>query len=88
MLAIALPTAAEILNGCTEGKGELGKQAVAMDALHEKSVKAFPAPSRGRGNQLMQPRRQGELKIYDLTCSEIDWEEAGRITMHGYTLNG
>ena len=36
----------------------------------------------------MQPRRQGELKIYDLTCSEIDWEEAGRITMHGYTLNG
>ena len=30
-----------------------------MDAMHEAGVKAFPAATEGKGNQLMQPRLDG-----------------------------
>ena len=44
--------------------------------MHEAGVKAFPAKTEGKGNVLMAPRRDGNVKVYDLTCSEIDWEIA------------
>lgn len=50
-----------------------------MDAMHEKGVKAFPAKTAGKGNQLMQPRLDRGVKVYDLTAREIEWEvEPGR----------
>ncbi len=53
--------------------------AEAMDAMHEKGVKAFPAKTEGRGNQLMAPRLERGVKCYDLTAREIQWEvEPGR----------
>src|SRR5215207_3545232 len=30
--------------------------AAAMDAMHEAGIKAFPAKTEGKGNQLLQPR--------------------------------
>src|SRR3954451_14404095 len=33
-------------------------QADAMDAMHEKGVKAFPAKTEGKGNQLLPPRME------------------------------
>ena len=54
-------------------------QADAMDAMHEKGIKAFPAKTEGKGNQLFQPRMEKGVKVYDLTCEEIQWEvEPGR----------
>ncbi|HEY8197749.1 MAG TPA: multicopper oxidase domain-containing protein, partial [Gemmatimonadales bacterium] len=54
-------------------------QADAMDAMHEKGIKAFPAKTEGKGNQLFQPRIEKGVKVYDLTCEEIQWEvEPGR----------
>ena len=59
-----------------------------MDAMHEKGVKAFPAKTSGKGNQLLKPRMQGGVKVYDLTCSEIDWEvEPGR-RVKAWAYNG
>jgi FtsP/CotA-like multicopper oxidase with cupredoxin domain len=50
-----------------------------MDAMHEKGIKAFPAKTEGKGNQLMAPRMDGRVKCYDLTAREIEWEvEPGR----------
>ena len=50
-----------------------------MDAMHEKGVKAFPAKTEGAGNQLLQPRIEEGVKVYDLTAEEIQWEvEPGR----------
>ncbi len=50
-----------------------------MDAMHEKGIKAFPAKTEGRGNQLMQPRIENGVKVYDITAEEIQWEvEVGR----------
>jgi FtsP/CotA-like multicopper oxidase with cupredoxin domain len=46
----------------------------AMDAMHEKGVKAFPARTEGKGNQLMQPRVEKGVKVYEITAREIQWE--------------
>lgn len=59
-----------------------------MDAMHEKGIKAFPAQTAGKGNQLMQPRMDGNVKVYDLTAAVTDWEvEPGKI-VHAWTYNG
>lgn len=55
------------------------EKAAAMDAMHEKGVKAFPAKTEGKGNVLLEPRLEQGVKVYDLECSEIEWEvEPGR----------
>lgn len=51
-----------------------------MDAMHEKGVKAFPAKTAGKGNQLMAPTRvENGVKVFELTASVVQWEvEPGR----------
>lgn len=46
----------------------------AMDAMHEKRMKAFPRASRGRGNQPLEPRITNGVKISELTTSGVRWE--------------
>ena len=46
----------------------------AMDAMHEKGIKAFPAKTAGKGNQLLAPRIEKGVKIFDLTARKIQWE--------------
>jgi hypothetical protein len=38
--------------------------AEAMDKMHEAGIKAFPAKTAGKGNQLMQPRMDNGVKVY------------------------
>lgn len=45
-----------------------------MDRMHEEGVKAFPAPTRGKGGQLMQPRMENGVKVYELTVTKLQWE--------------
>jgi FtsP/CotA-like multicopper oxidase with cupredoxin domain len=45
-----------------------------MDAMHERGVKAFPAPTAGKGNQLLEPRLEKGVKVFELTAREIQWE--------------
>ena len=59
-----------------------------MDAMHEAGVKAFPAKTHGKGNQIMHPRIVGGVKIYDLTCSEIDWEVEPGKKVKAWAYNG
>ena len=47
-----------------------------MDRMHEAGVKAFPAKSLGKGNQLFTPRVENGVKIFDITAREIEWETA------------
>jgi FtsP/CotA-like multicopper oxidase with cupredoxin domain len=50
-----------------------------MDAMHEKGIKAFPAKTAGKGNQLLEPKLVNGVKVYELTASKIQWEvEPGR----------
>ncbi|MHB1327330.1 MAG: multicopper oxidase family protein [Gemmatimonadales bacterium] len=59
-----------------------------MDADHEAGIKAFPAKTEGKGNQIMAPRLDRGVKVYELECSEIDWEvEPGR-RLKAWAYNG
>ena len=52
----------------------------AMDAMHEKGIKAFPAKTSVYGNQLLEPKLVGGVKVYELTASEMQWEtEPGKM---------
>ncbi|HEY2027538.1 MAG TPA: copper oxidase, partial [Gemmatimonadaceae bacterium] len=46
----------------------------AMDAMHEKGIKAFPAKTAVHGNQLLAPKVVSGVKVYELTAREIQWE--------------
>jgi manganese oxidase len=59
-----------------------------MDAMHEAGVKAFPARTAGKGNQIIQPRREGDVKVFDLTCKIVQWETEPGKFVTGWTYNG
>jgi FtsP/CotA-like multicopper oxidase with cupredoxin domain len=46
----------------------------AMDAMHEKGIKAFPAKTAGTGNQLFAPKMDKDVKVFELTAKKIKWE--------------
>ncbi len=59
-----------------------------MDAMHEKGMKAFPAKTEGKGNQLVEPRFEKGVKVYDLEAVELEWEvEPGR-KVKAWAYNG
>ena len=60
-------------NDTSKGASELAA-AQAMDAMHEKGIKAFPAKTAGLGNQLLVPRIENGVKVYDITAKKIQWE--------------
>jgi manganese oxidase len=82
--AITLPTALSVIGACGESKASAPpkadtppapaatptarQRADTMDAMHEKGVKAFPARTEGKGNQLFAPRLEKGVKVYDLTA--------------------
>ena len=56
--------------------------------MHEKVMKAFPARTEGKGNQLLKPRLEKGVKVFDLTASVVQWElEPGRKS-EAWTYNG
>lgn len=62
--------------------------AEAMDAMHEKGIRAFPARTEGKGNQILEPRMEKGVKVYDLTAKVVQWEvEPGR-RVEAWTYNG
>ncbi len=59
-----------------------------MDAMHEAGIKAFPAKTEGKGAQLLEPRVEKGVKVYDLTAKVVQWEvEPGR-RVEAWTYNG
>jgi uncharacterized cupredoxin-like copper-binding protein len=68
--------------------GEVDHQAM-TDAMLE-TMAAFPAETRGVGNQLLEPTEilADGTKVYDLTMELADWEvEPGRV-VEAWTFNG
>jgi FtsP/CotA-like multicopper oxidase with cupredoxin domain len=90
----ATPAAAQTTTpgqtGGTMGAHDTAANAAAvadMDAMHEKGMKAFPAKTAGKGNQLLEPRMEGRVKVFDLTAKKIQWEvEPGRM-VEAWTYN-
>jgi FtsP/CotA-like multicopper oxidase with cupredoxin domain len=61
--------------------------AAAMDAMHEAGIKAFPAKTRGIGNQLLAPKLIGGVKVYEITASQMKWETAPGQTVEAWAYN-
>ena len=61
--------------------------AEAMDRMHEAGVKAFPAKTAGKGNQLMKPRMDKGVKVFDLTAKQIRWETTPGQTVEAWVYN-
>jgi manganese oxidase len=61
--------------------------ATTMDAMHEAAMKAFPAKTEGRGNQLLQYRLEKGVKVYELTATQIEWETAPGQKVEAWTYN-
>ena len=59
----------------------------AMDAMHEAGIKAFPAKSKGQGNQLLKPVMDGRTKVYNLTAKKIQWETAAGQSVTAFAYN-
>ncbi len=59
-----------------------------MDRMHEAGIKAFPAKTEGKGNQLLAPKLVGGVKVYDLVAQKVQWEvEAGK-RVEAWAYNG
>jgi FtsP/CotA-like multicopper oxidase with cupredoxin domain len=58
-----------------------------MDKMHEAGVKAFPAKTAGKGNQLMAPRIENGVKIFELTAEKIQWEVAPGQMVEAWAYN-
>ncbi len=59
-----------------------------MDAMHEKGIKAFPAKTEGKGNQLLTPRVVNGVKVFDITCKVVQWEVEPGKKVEAWTFNG
>ena len=60
----------------------------AMDAMHEKGIKAFPAKTKVYGNQPLAPKIENGVKVFELTASEIQWETAPDQFVAALAYNG
>ncbi len=59
----------------------------AMDRMHEAGVKAFPAKTAGKGNQLLKPRIEKGVKIFEITAKKIRWEIAPGQIVEAWAYN-
>ncbi|MBX7161642.1 MAG: multicopper oxidase domain-containing protein [Acidimicrobiia bacterium] len=64
----------------------------AMDAQHKEVVDAFlsgpPAQTKGKGGEDLQPRMEGDTKVFEMTAEVVDWEVAPGKTVKAWTYNG
>jgi FtsP/CotA-like multicopper oxidase with cupredoxin domain len=90
--ALALPVVATALSACTSAAARNAvpviakpdptprQRADAMDAMHERGIKAFPAKTAGIGSVPLVPRLDAGVKVFELTAEEIKWEvEPGKM---------
>ena len=73
-VAVATGTAGTATAAAPATAASVPAAADLMDAMHEKGIKAFPAKTAGKGNQLLAPRMEKGVKVFDLTAREIKWE--------------
>ena len=58
-----------------------------MDKMHEAGIKSFPAKTEGKGGQLLAPRIENGVKVYELTAEKIRWETAPGQTVEAWAYN-
>ena len=88
-----LPTDSDHSGGATSAHvstAGVGSTAAAdaMDAMHEKGIKAFPAKTEGKGNVVLPPRMDGTVKVFEITAKELQWETEPGKRVKAWAYNG
>jgi FtsP/CotA-like multicopper oxidase with cupredoxin domain len=73
---------ADSLAATTKAKSE------EMDRMHEAGVKAFPAKTEGKGNQILKPKVVAGVKVFDLVVSKLQWEVEPGKRVEAWAYNG
>jgi FtsP/CotA-like multicopper oxidase with cupredoxin domain len=62
----------------------------AMDRMHVEGVQAFVAgvKTQGTGNQLLEPRMDGDVKVFELTAAPVQHEVAAGQFVEAWAYNG
>ena len=56
--------------------------------MHEHGIKLFPAKTAGKGNQVLVPRLDQGVKVFELTASKIQWEVLPGQMTEAWAYNG
>jgi FtsP/CotA-like multicopper oxidase with cupredoxin domain len=59
-----------------------------MDALHEAGMLSFPAETAGLGGQPFEPEMDGDVKVFNIAASEVDWEFLPGQFAEAFAYNG
>ncbi len=86
-------TAVATMPGVTQAGDVAGAAAIraaadAMDAMHEARMKAFPAKTAGKGCQVLDPRIEDGVKVFELTARKIKWETEPGTIVDAWAYNG
>ena len=76
--------------GGTGPTGATGEAVSVQDMLdgHEAGVAAFPAETEGFGNEPLEPTIEGDVKIFELTATELEWETSPGVSVNAMAFNG
>jgi FtsP/CotA-like multicopper oxidase with cupredoxin domain len=64
------------------------EKAEEMDRMHEAGIKSFPAPTEGKGNQILKPEMDGAVKVFHLSATEMQWETEPGKKVEAWAYNG
>ena len=59
-----------------------------MEEMEEAAVKAFPAKTEGVGGQILRPRTENGVKIFDLNAQAVRWEVTPGRFVDAFGYNG
>ena len=65
-----------------------GMSALQMAVSHQKGVEAFPADTKGAGNQPLRPTIENGAKVFELTAEEVRWETKPGVFVDAMGFNG
>lgn len=93
--AVALASSAQhAMDGMDMGNATAGSKSAdemtddQMNAMHEAGIKSFPAKTAGKGGQPLLPEMDGDVKVFKLTASVIQWEYLPGKTVEAFAYNG
>jgi FtsP/CotA-like multicopper oxidase with cupredoxin domain len=86
---LATPSAPAITQaGGVASAASIRVAADAMDAMHEKRMRAFPAKTAGKGCQVLDPRIEHGVKVFELTARKTQWETEPGMMVEAWSYNG
>jgi FtsP/CotA-like multicopper oxidase with cupredoxin domain/plastocyanin len=59
-----------------------------MADLHRAGVEAFPAETRGTGNEILEPEIVEGVKVFTLWATQVEWEVSPGVVEEGMAYNG